>query len=78
MVAGPGAATIDPALPSALSLAIVRTTTCAGLMATPDKPLPAGYRVVPEIAADYPRITNGGRTYTFRCDGTSVSAPASA
>lgn len=34
-------------------------------MTTPDKPLPAGLRVVPEIATDYPKVTNRRRTYTF-------------
>jgi peptide/nickel transport system substrate-binding protein len=40
--------------------------TCAGLVTTPDKPLPVGLRIVPEIAADYPEITNRGKTYAFR------------
>jgi ABC-type transport system substrate-binding protein len=39
--------------------------TCASLMTSPDKPFPAGRRIVPELAADYPKISNGGRTYSF-------------
>ena len=57
---------IDWALPFTRSSALVLDATCAGLLTTPDKPLPGGYRIVPEVAVDYPRITNGGRTYTFR------------
>jgi ABC-type transport system substrate-binding protein len=34
-------------------------------MNMPDKPLPAGVLLVPEIATRYPKITNSGRTYTF-------------
>ena len=58
--------TIDWALPFSVSTALVLDTTCARLLTTPDKPLPAGYRLIPEVAADYPKMTNGGRTYTFR------------
>ena len=57
---------IDPAHTSTLPESIVLSAACAGLMTTPDKPLPGGLRVVPEIAADYPRVGNGGKTYTFR------------
>jgi peptide/nickel transport system substrate-binding protein len=39
--------------------------TCASLLTFPDKPFPAGRRLVPELASDYPKISNGGRTYTF-------------
>ncbi len=38
---------------------------CASLMTFPATPLPEGFRLVPEIAADYPKVTNGGTTYTF-------------
>jgi peptide/nickel transport system substrate-binding protein len=41
----------------------VHTATCAGLMRLTGKP--AGLRLLPEVAADEPKITNGGRTYTF-------------
>jgi ABC-type transport system substrate-binding protein/class 3 adenylate cyclase len=39
--------------------------TCAKLMNYPDKPAPAGSRLVPEVAQSMPRISGGGRTYTF-------------
>ncbi len=56
---------IDPILanfPGALS---INLASCAGLMAYPDVPYPAGLRLVPEIATGYPKITDGGKTYTF-------------
>ncbi len=56
---------IDPVLASFPPPFIVLRATCGGLMTLPDKALPAGHRVVPEIATDYPKVTNGGRTYTF-------------
>ena len=40
--------------------------TCAGLLTFADRPLPAGNRIVPEVATDYPKISNGGKTYTFK------------
>jgi peptide/nickel transport system substrate-binding protein len=39
--------------------------TCAGLLNMPDKPQPRNLPPVPEIAAGLPKITNGGKTYTF-------------
>ena len=39
--------------------------TCARLMTYPDKPPPAAYRPVPEVAAAPPRISRDGKTYTF-------------
>jgi hypothetical protein len=38
---------------------------CASLMRLPDKPLPAGFRVVPELAAGFPRISNARKTSVF-------------
>jgi hypothetical protein len=38
----------------------------ASLVRYPDKPPPAGYRLLPELAAGLPRISAGGRVYTFR------------
>jgi peptide/nickel transport system substrate-binding protein len=58
---------LDPALvgnwPAALTL---QPTFCASLVRYPDKPPPAGYRLVPELARSVPRISRSGRTYTFR------------
>lgn len=56
---------IDAALTGIAGTVTVMRTICAGLMRTPDKPFPAGLRVVPELAANYPKVADGGKTYTF-------------
>jgi ABC-type transport system substrate-binding protein len=74
---------IDPALAYTPASWSLLDTTCARLMTYPDKPAPAGLSVVPEVAADYPKISRNGKTYTFRLrsgfrfsDGTPVGASA--
>ena len=52
---------LDPAFGSWLHY-----TTCANLVAYPDKPVPQGSRIVPEVAAAVPDPTAGGTLYTFR------------
>jgi ABC-type transport system substrate-binding protein len=54
--------TIDPAI---TIFDATGGATCAQLMNLPDKPPPLGTRVVPEVAARYPKVSNGGKTYTF-------------
>lgn len=44
--------------------------TCAKLFRTVYDPNNGKPRVVPEVAADYPKIKNGGRTYTFELKRT--------
>jgi peptide/nickel transport system substrate-binding protein len=61
----PRFATIDPALENGLAEPIVLRPACATLMAYPDVRLPAGLRLVTDLAAAYPKRSNGGRTYTF-------------
>lgn len=39
--------------------------TCAKLFNYPDRPGAAGKRLEPEVAAGWPKISDGGRTYTF-------------
>jgi peptide/nickel transport system substrate-binding protein len=56
---------IDPAITNLPGSGSLSRIACAGLMNYHDKPLPEGLRVVPEIAAAYPKVTNGGKTYTF-------------
>jgi ABC-type transport system substrate-binding protein len=56
---------IDPALINLPGPAVLLRAACGGLLTTPDKPLPGALRVVPELAAGYPKISNGGKTYTF-------------
>jgi peptide/nickel transport system substrate-binding protein len=55
---------IDPALALGES-AYVLEATCAQLLNHPDKASPAGTRAVPEVAAAYPSVSDGGKTYTF-------------
>jgi peptide/nickel transport system substrate-binding protein len=54
---------VDPAL-YGLEYRIMRPA-CASLMGYPDKPLPAGLRLAPELAASYPTVSRDRRTYTF-------------
>src|SRR5690349_6531866 len=56
---------VDPAVASFVATIPVFQATCGQLLRTPDEPLPAAYRIVPEIATGFPTITDGGRTYTF-------------
>jgi peptide/nickel transport system substrate-binding protein len=54
---------------------------CASLMRVQDKPLPAGFRVAPELAAGPPKISADGKTYVFtiRKDARfSTGAPVTA
>jgi peptide/nickel transport system substrate-binding protein len=74
---------MDPALASSPPGWALLDTTCARLMSYPDKPPPAGFRLQPEVAAGFPRVSEDGRLYTFRLrpdfrfsDGTPVRATA--
>jgi peptide/nickel transport system substrate-binding protein len=57
---------IDPALSASVEGRALLDTACARLMNYPDRRLPEGSRLVPEVAASYPRISADGKTYTFR------------
>jgi ABC-type transport system substrate-binding protein len=46
------------------TIPVVRAT-CAGLYRQPDKSTPAAAALVPELATGYPRISDGGKTYTI-------------
>jgi peptide/nickel transport system substrate-binding protein len=72
---------IDPALYGIEYVAL--RPACAPLMGYPNKPLPAGLRLAPEVAQSYPRISKDRRTYTFTIrrglrfsDGAPVTAQA--
>jgi peptide/nickel transport system substrate-binding protein len=74
---------IDPALSYTPVGWMLIDTTCARLMAYPDKPPPAGYRVAPEVAASFPKVSRDRKTYTFTLrrgfrfnDGKPVRASA--
>jgi peptide/nickel transport system substrate-binding protein len=56
---------LDPARAYTQGSWAVVDATCARLVAYPDKPPPAGARIVPEVATGLPQITNGGKKYTF-------------
>ena len=56
---------VDPALAYALSSWNMEYATCAKLLNYPDRPAPAGSRLVAEVAAGFPRVSRNGRTYTF-------------
>ena len=81
--AGAGIDYMDPALASSPPGWALLDTTCARLLAYPDKAPPAGFRLQPEVAADLPTVSRDGRTYTFRLrngfrfsDGSPVRATA--
>jgi peptide/nickel transport system substrate-binding protein len=70
---------IDPALAPGL----LADTTCGTLVGFPDKPLPAGFTLVPDLAEASPAVSGDGRTYTFTVrkdarfsNGTPVTARA--
>lgn len=74
---------MDPALASSPPGWALLDTTCARLLSYPDKPPPEGFRLQPEVAAGFPRISADGRTYTFKLrrgfrfsDGKPVRASA--
>jgi peptide/nickel transport system substrate-binding protein len=56
---------IDPALAESLSELPLLDLTCARLMRYPDKPPPEGFRLIPEVAEDYPGVSNNAKTFTF-------------
>ena len=57
---------VDPALAYSVESRALLDTTCARLMTYPDKPPPAGLRLVPEVAASYPRASHDRKTWAFR------------
>jgi peptide/nickel transport system substrate-binding protein len=74
---------LDPALASSPPGWALLDTTCARLLAYPDKAPPAGFRLQPEVAAGFPAISSDRTTYTFKLrsgfrfsDGTPVRASA--
>ena len=74
---------VDPALAYSRESWTLLDTVCARLMRYRDLPPPAGYQLVPEIAAARPTVSDGGRTWTFRLrsgfrfsDGRPVRADA--
>jgi peptide/nickel transport system substrate-binding protein len=73
--------TIDPALGDLPIAKHLLAPACSSLMTYPDKALPAGLRLVPELAETEPVVSRAGKTYTFTIrkgarfsDGTRVTA----
>jgi peptide/nickel transport system substrate-binding protein len=56
---------IDPFLNNWAAMEAVFDATCGSLVHRRDKPLPAGRRLVPELAHHLPSVSNRGKTYTF-------------
>jgi peptide/nickel transport system substrate-binding protein len=74
---------IDPAISYRPTTGALLDPVCARLFDYPDRPPPEGLRIVPEVAAGYPRISGDGKTYTFTLrkgfrfsDGEPVRASA--
>jgi len=75
--------TMDPAIANTQASWALLDATCARLMTYPDKPAPAAFRPVPEVAARAPGVSRDGKTYTFTLrrdfrfsDGRPVDARA--
>ncbi len=74
---------VDPALSfSPVGWALI-DTYCARLLTYPDRPPPAGFRIVPEVAATQPQVSRDSRTFRFTLrtgfrfsDGKPVRADA--
>jgi ABC-type transport system substrate-binding protein len=72
---------LDPALSYDFIGWRIELATCARLLWYPDASGAAANRLQPEVATGFPRITNGGKTYTFTvregyrfADGSPVTA----
>jgi peptide/nickel transport system substrate-binding protein len=57
---------IDPALAYYQLSWDILYITCRPLLNYPDKPAPAGSRLFADGAASFPKVSNGGRVYTFK------------
>jgi YVTN family beta-propeller protein len=57
---------LDPALAYESASWQILYSTCAKLLNYPDEVGTAGAQLVPELAESLPRVSDGGRTYTFR------------
>ena len=68
----------DPALAYITTAWQIEYATCAKLVNYPDAPGPEGSRLVPEIAAGMPTVSEDGLTYTFQIrNDFAFSPPAS-
>jgi peptide/nickel transport system substrate-binding protein len=74
---------MDPALSFTAAGWALIDTTCARLLAYPDKAPPAGFRLAPEVAVRFPQTSSDFKTFTFTLrsgfrfsDGKPVRASA--
>jgi peptide/nickel transport system substrate-binding protein len=74
---------VDPAIANTQASWSLLDLTCARLLAYPDKPGRAAYRLTPEVAAAPPKLSRDRKTYTFTLrrnfrfsDGRAVDARA--
>ena len=74
---------VDPALAYSRESWTLLDTVCARLMRYRDAAPPEGYRIVPEVAAAFPKVSPDGKTTTFKLrtgfrfsDGSPVRADA--
>jgi peptide/nickel transport system substrate-binding protein len=78
-VATIGIDSVDPAIAYLFSSWSIEYVTCANLLNYPDRPAPAGTRLVPEVAAAMPRRSADGKSYTFTIrPGFRFSPPSNA
>jgi ABC-type transport system substrate-binding protein len=81
-VDAPFVTTVDPVLvANPNSVGVLLRPACGTLLAYPDKPLPAGLVLAPELAESEPVISRDGKTYTFtirRNARFSTGAPVTA
>ena len=57
---------VDPFLNNLAGMQGVFDAVCASLLRRRDEPLPAGSELAPELAEDFPEVSNHGKAYTFR------------
>jgi len=71
-------ASLDPAVTYSYTAWQILHASCGQLLTYPDRPGTAGSVPAPDLATGPPRITDGGRTYTFTIrDGVRFSPPSS-
>ena len=74
-----GIDSLDPAIGYTFDAWMIQYATCANLLNYPDRPAPAGTRLVPEVAAAMPRRSADGKSYTFTIrPGFRFSPPSNA
>lgn len=59
-------ASLDPALAYDLREWELESATCANLFNYPDRPGPAGLRLIPEVARSFPQVSRDGKTHTIQ------------